>query len=153
METKDPVGWAEHVRAEHHHFRRLIHDLRHAFDVSFVSPTIETNIAAAREKLASFRTELLAHFAHEEEGGYMDEAVARLPSLSHNADKLLAEHASLRTSLDNLLKRLETAHKAATEWDACRAEFARFVEQISLHETNENWLLNQGFNEPEDFSE
>ena len=69
--------------------------------------------------------------------------------LSHNADKLIAEHANLRLAIDHLVKHLESVGDSATQWQACREEFKRFSETIATHEANENWLLHEGFNEPD----
>jgi hypothetical protein len=149
MDTVDPRrGWAEHVEAEHRHFGRMIHEIRHAFEVPVESGNVAAAAAVARDKLTVFNQQMRAHFEMEEDGGYMEEAVARLPVLSHNADKLIAEHAILRMAIDHLVKHLETVGDSATEWYACRDEFTRFAEQIAAHEANENWLLHEGFNEP-----
>jgi chromosome condensin MukBEF ATPase and DNA-binding subunit MukB len=150
MDTIDPrQGWADHVEAEHRHFGRMINEIRHAFDAQVESGNVAAAVAVARDKLTVFNQQMRAHFEMEEEGGYMEEAVARLPVLSHNADKLIAEHTVLRTAIDHLVKHLETVGDSATKWNACRDEFKRLSEQIATHEANENWLLHEGFNEPD----
>jgi hypothetical protein len=150
MDTVDPRrGWAEHVEAEHRHFGRMINEIRRAFDAPVESQTVGAAVAVARDKLTVFNQQMRAHFDMEEEGGYLEEAVARLPVLSHNADKLIAEHAALRMAIDGVVKRLADVRDSIAEWNACREEFKRFSEQIATHEANENWLLHEGFNEPD----
>jgi hypothetical protein len=147
MGAVDPHhSWAEHVETEHRHLCRSIHDLRRAFDAPAETASISVLVAAVLPKLMAYRDEMLAHFALEEEGGYMEEAVARVPSLSQNADKLMAEHKPLMAALERLIARLQKASLSASEWSECRTDFAKFAEQAATHEANENWLLHEGFN-------
>ena len=150
MGVVDPRrGWADHVEAEHRQFGRMINEIRHAFEASVEPAGVAAAVAGARDKLTVFNQQMRAHFEMEEDGGYMEEAVARLPVLSHNADKLIAEHGILRMAIDHLINHLETAGDSATTWEACREEFKRFSAQMATHEANENWLLHEGFNEPD----
>jgi hypothetical protein len=150
MDTVDPRrGWAEHVEAEHRHFGRMINEIRQAFEAPVESGNVAAAAAVARDKLAVFNQQMRSHFEMEEDGGYMEEAVARLPVLSHNADKLITEHAILRMAIDHLVKHLDTVGDSAAEWNSCREEFQRFANQIAAHESNENWLLHEGFNVPD----
>jgi hypothetical protein len=149
MDTVDPRrGWAEHVEAEHRHFGRMINEIRRAFEAPVHPGNLVAVISDAHAKLSVFSQQMRAHFETEEEGGYMEEAVARLPVLSHNADKLIAEHTVLRAALDGVVKRLDAVGDSIAEWNACRDDFKRFAQQIATHEANENWLLHEGFNEP-----
>ena len=121
MDAVDPRrGWAEHVEAEHPHFGRMINEIRRAFESPVQPSGLVAVIADAHAKLTVFSQQMRAHFETEEEGGYMEEAVARLPVLSHNADKLIAEHAALRAALDGVVKRLDSVGDSIAEWNLPR---------------------------------
>lgn len=151
MDASDPRGgWTEHVESEHQQLRRAILDRRRAFNAPADQGLTSDLVAVVSPKLMAYRDSMREHFAMEEEGGYMDEAVARLPSLSHNADKLMAEHKPLMAAIERIIARLQGNSLSATEWNECCDDFKKFSEQVAVHEANENWLLHHGFNLADD---
>ena len=154
MDVTDPTNtWIRHVEAEHRHLCRIIHDLRRAFNAPYDKARIAATVRETKGALSDLRDELRKHFALEEEGGYMEEAVARLPSISHDADTLLAEHPSLLAAVDTLISRLDAQSSNEEAWEHRRDEFGRFAQAMMTHETNENWLLKLGFNQAWDGEE
>src|SRR5262245_36051024 len=94
--------YVDHLIAEH---RRLHRMLRLAG--SSIRPAPGTGRIATRAEvlkvLRDVREELAHHFAQEEEGGCLDEAVSCCPSLSPEAHRIEAEHHRLLECIDRLI--------------------------------------------------
>lgn len=105
--------------------------------------------AAAIGRLVELLTELHGrlkkHFAQEESGGYMEEALIHAPGLSGEARRLVDEHRDLLSSSAAVLAKAKKA-VAPQDWpDLCR-ETEKLVKAIRQHETGETRVLMQGFN-------
>ena len=95
--------------------------------------------------LRQVREELAHHFAEEEGGGCMEEAVSRCPRLSADATRVQAEHRDLLGRLDALLAEvLDSKHTVANRILVAR-EFDELCSILHAHEAAENEILRQGF--------
>lgn len=133
--------YVDHLRAEHRQLhakvRRIQRDL-------FERPATPGQVAKALRQFSALGDELRRHFAEEEEGGCMEEAICRCPSVAPEADALLHEHAGLLTAFCRLLARLET--EAPSELPSgLRAEFDEFVKDLLAHEAAENKVMQRAF--------
>jgi hypothetical protein len=97
--------------------------------------------------LQEIRTELAHHFRKEEEGGCLEEAVARCPQLSVDVGHIEAEHRELLASLDDLIGRCRTlGATTAAQAQVLDAEFRAVVHKLRAHEARENRVMQRGFN-------
>lgn len=94
------------------------------------------------ELLQQVRNELQWHFDCEQEGGCLDEVVARLPRLSLEADRIQAEHEELLEQLDQLI---DEADESPHSHDRFLERLDAFYRQFHEHEQAEDQLLREGF--------
>lgn len=140
----DPVVLG-HLLAEH----RELHARLLALRADFARPRSPdvADLEALRSRLLGLREHLARHFAQEENGGHLEESIARIPRLSPAARAVVAEHPRLLAELDALLERLAMRDIRDTSWTAASDAFAMFTERLLDHERNENDVLQQGYNE------
>jgi hypothetical protein len=92
-------------------------------------------------------TELIeAHFAREEAGGYMGEALTRAPRLGGTAERLLAEHVDLLDDAQKLHMLARAGVESMAWWRQIEADFTHLKARLLAHEHAENKLLNEAFN-------
>jgi hypothetical protein len=95
--------------------------------------------------LSEVREELAHHFAQEEGGGCLEEAVSRCPSLSDEVRRIEAEHPWLLESIDRLIAQArDSDHSVQGRIEVARG-FDELCAQIDAHEGAENALLRKGF--------
>lgn len=88
--------------------------------------------------------EILAdHFANEERGGYLADAVDTAPRLSESAKALEWQHAQFLNSLDRFIERLAKCESAYSCWEEVHAEFEDFMQRLDQHEADEMSLVCQ----------
>ena len=106
-------------------------------------------VAEIVRAIAALREHLADHFQQEEEGGFLEESVARMPRLGASAAEVLAQHPRLLADLDALVGRFATPGVApcASEWRGVRAAFEDFMLRMQAHERAENAVVQQGYNE------
>jgi hypothetical protein len=106
-------------------------------------PSGGMEMTAFRDGLATYRQELERHIREENEGGCLEEAVCRCPSLGPRVSLLQHEHADLLASIDELLGRLGRSPQGTASEIA--AEFSRLSSVLRTHEVAENQILAQAF--------
>ena len=89
--------------------------------------------------------ELPAHFALEEQDGYLSEARAAAPRLSLRAGRLRGQHPLLRERAAALLERAGRAARKPDEWMDVEREFAALRADLLAHEQEENELMREAF--------
>lgn len=104
-------------------------------------------VKAIRDRLLELRDHLREHFVQEEQGGFLEESIARMPRLSVAARAVVAEHPRLLAELDTLLDKLPTGDVRDASWDEAADVFAAFTDHLLAHERNENAVVQQGYNE------
>jgi hypothetical protein len=131
-------AYLEHLQAEHHRWNCAVLDIRHQFAELSPGTRRQHVLAGLLERLEDFGRELENHFAEEEGGACLEEAVARCPSLRAQAKVLMAEHSQLARELQQLLAAMkdEAANSAALV-----ARFEAFATELKTHECAENQLL------------
>jgi hypothetical protein len=90
---------------------------------------------------------LSQHFLQEQAGGYLEEAIMRLPRIGPRAEFLQRQHGDLSTAASRLADELERLDPATCDWAREAWEFDQFVQQLVAHEAAENALLQEAFNE------
>jgi hypothetical protein len=99
-----------------------------------------------RERLETCVTDLCgqltAHFAEEETGGCLEEAVTRCPSVAGDIKPIMEEHPLLDQLLRTLLAQI--SDPAATPADL-QASWQAFYGKIHAHEAAETRILRMAF--------
>jgi hypothetical protein len=88
--------------------------------------------------------DLRRHFVEEEEGGCLEEAVSRCPSVAPQADALQGQHAALLNSLDQMIAGLSSNSPRAAA-DGFSSQLKRFCQDLLAHEAAENQVMRQAF--------
>jgi hypothetical protein len=139
-------AYIEAMRADHRQLHGLLGSLTEALQeaeaADFRAPAANRLV----EAVESLREHLAQHFAQEEEGGYLEEALVAAPHFAPQADLLLAQHAQLLAAMEQLLTTCQRCRAAAGGW-ACVADDARrLLREIRAHETGESRILERAFN-------
>jgi hypothetical protein len=136
--------YVEHLIAEHRRLHRMLRGARAAM-IASAGPDREASGADVARVLRQVRDELEHHFAQEESGGCLDEAVSLCPSLSAEARRIEAEHPQLLDHVDRLISQALDADQSVQKQVALGREFDELCRQLEAHEAAENILLRRGF--------
>jgi hypothetical protein len=123
-----------------------LNELLRRIDKSFADFAKVSPIPAPRlvDTLVELRSELAHHFAEEESGGCLEEAVSRCPSLSPNAKEVETQHPGLLANLDHIIRQASPTSQPSTIASLHR-DFEKFAETLRQHEDAENRILHLGF--------
>ena len=130
--------------------RRLRKQLAELQELCSNWPRRATPVAQLAEMLVQLRNQLAMHFSLEESYGYFDEPVSAAPHLCHQADRLRRQHEEL---FDVLRGIAQCASRAADDQSSIEestrlvSSYLRFHEQLQTHESAENELIQDAFNE------
>jgi hypothetical protein len=97
------------------------------------------------ESLLELRWKLRHHFAEEEAGGCIEEAVSRCPSLSSDARVIEAQRPNLMKELDGVIQRVRCERPGTVEVAAMQRAFEQFAGTLQQHESAERRILQMGF--------
>ena len=98
-------------------------------------------------QLGELRDFMKYHFAQEASGGYLEDAVVRLPRLGVSADVIEREHPLLLREIEALIERAGNTTHSLEEWRQFREGITVFARKLTAHEAAENRILQLGFNE------
>ena len=146
-ENDDCRTYAEHLRIEHSHIDRSLEELQHLI-ANTAQWSRENPAPALVAGLVQLREQLAHHFREEEEGGCMEEAQSRSPSLLEDVQTLQAEHAGFLKTLDGLIAEAELLAKQPTDLQPLQTTFSGFLHQLHAHEAEENRILLFSFGSP-----
>lgn len=141
-DPEDCVAFAEHLYHEHHRLNRLLLEISHDV-VKLGQPEAQQSLRMHLDaRITDLRDQLKSHFAEEEAGGCLEEAVTRCPSLARDTNTIFQEHHLL----DQLLCRLQSqvSDSAAMPTDI-QASWQAFYNKIRAHEAAETRLLRTAF--------
>lgn len=136
-ERTDPVILG-HLLAQHRDLHEFLTAARSAFSVGR---------REAHAALCGLRAHLAAHFLQEEQGGFLEESIARMPRLAAAAAGVVREHPRLLAELDGLIERVAVADIPPAAWALAGRDFAGFCTHLLAHERNENAVVQEGYNE------
>lgn len=136
--------YIDHLVAEHRRLHGMLRRIRASL-VNSVEPGGEPSFAEVTRILRGLRDELEHHFAQEESGGCLDEAVSRCPKLSAEARRIEAEHAELLAEIDSLIAQAKTQEPTAWNQVSLQRAFDGLFQRLRAHEKAENELVGQAF--------
>jgi len=133
------------VRADHHHQGSLVHGVRAALASGAGSNWSEPSVKAVVKHLEVLQKHLQEHFAREEEGGYLEEALVHAPRLKTEAKRLLAEHPQLLKRFAAAVAAAGSSRTTHAQWPSLAKQLNDAVDALVAHELGENRLLQQAF--------
>ena len=137
---------AHEARREHGELHELLSATRSKFAECILAPA-EEKTGCIVKTLDKLRGHVAEHFAREEAGGWLEEAIIRAPHLAHAATELEHEHKPLLERADRLLLNARGMSLQSEELERVRAEYEEFTAALLHHEAREERLLEKGFNE------
>lgn len=140
----EPNPYVEHLLSEHRRLHTMLR-LAHSAIVQCGGPDHDATTADILRVLKQVRSEIAHHFADEDAGGCLEEAVSRCPRLSAQAKRVQAEHPDLLRQIDNLIAQALDSQHTAENRIAFEREFDELCSLLHAHEAAENDLLRQGF--------
>ena len=144
IDRSDPVILG-HVLAEHRDLFHLMLAVRSSLAAAGPLPLERReDVLAAMHEL---RDHLRDHFAQEEQGGFLEESVTRIPRLSAAVQSILGQHPGLLAELDRVIGDLESSHVDHGVWARIDRNFASFSAHMTAHERSENAVVQAGYNE------
>ena len=128
----------DEIRAQHRSLKALLLSLEEAIARCAATPSGEAS-ATALQRVTELEVQLPAHFAFEEAGGYLADALAAAPRLSRKAAHLMGDHDRLRDQLAEFAAR---AHRAKPGgWSSVSHRLHELSDALRHHELEENRLL------------
>jgi hypothetical protein len=140
MFNEQSRAYVNHLMAEHRRLHRMLVIARAAMATD--NPDW---LAQFIRVLVDIRAELKCHFAEEEGGGCLDQAVSFLPSLSPEMRQIELEHPQLLATLDTLLAQAKDCRDTPADRVALRLAFEELCHALHAHEAAENDVLRKGF--------
>lgn len=98
-----------------------------------------------RELLAELTGHVQQHFVDEETDGLFERIVSQAPWLAERADDLRTEHRQLLTVLTEVNDSLDLELPDDERWSRLDSQFHRFSQQLMQHESKENDLLLEAY--------
>ena len=144
IDRSDPVILG-HVLAEHRELFCQMTAVRSAFaDKAAVS---QDRVDATLVTLHALQEHLRCHFEQEEEGGFLEESIARMPRLGPAVAAIMKQHPSLLAELDALIKLLSAGDSSPATWEQASRGYECFAAHMQAHERTENAVVQEGYNE------
>ena len=143
-DASDSSALVHQVQVQHKELHRMLDDIRLQCDRLAIPSEASAAATHLKEVVHRLQKFLQHHFQQEEEGGWLEEAAARIPRLSQSLTNLEKEHRELLGQTDRLIAHLELP---PSELLAAVPRFAALIDAIKTHEAREEEVLSQGFNE------
>ncbi len=137
-------SFVDYMQAEHHRLEKLLRRTLATLPAWEEADTAEW-LPRMTAGLTAIRAELAHHFRTEEQGGCLEEAVARCPPLATDVQCVQRQHNELLEHLDELIARCQTTAASAAKARAVDQELRHVVRELRLHEAHENRIMQRGF--------
>jgi hypothetical protein len=135
-------AYAEHLNHEHGRLNRLLLEIGHEMAQLGRPDQPQELVAHLGVRIANLCTQLQAHYAEEEAGACLQEAVTRCPSLAMNARTILGEHPELVRMLEHIAAQTSAT---ATKPSEIQQAWQMFSKKFHAHEAAETRLLQMAF--------
>lgn len=141
-DPEECVAYAEHLHHEHSRLNRLLLEIGHEVK-QLGRPDAEQGLQRRLEtRITDLCDQLKTHFAEEEAGGCLEEAVTRCPSLSSDTKTIFEEHHLLDQLLCRLLSQVSDPGAKPAD---IQSSWQAFATKIRAHEAAETRLLRMAF--------
>lgn len=140
------TAYVERVRSEHRELQGLVHQVRRALAVAARAGWRDLTVSPLVETLKQLQGYMEHHFAQEEAGGYLDEALIQAPRFSHEAERLMRQHPQLLQQVRELLVEIPGCQQRPALWCGFEAHAHAALQQVLAHEAAENQILERAYN-------
>jgi iron-sulfur cluster repair protein YtfE (RIC family) len=137
--TRIHLAIYEQIHREHAALRALLSRV----DRTLNDQCVEANDVV--ELLCRLYDALRNHFHCEEEGGFYAQISSDAPRLTGRTRNLSSEHRDLLSLAANLVQSSTECWKAPMPWQTLREEFQILHQQLRQHESEENQLLQEAY--------
>lgn len=144
MDTRQEA-YVAGFKAEHRELHGVLHKAEQAWRACEANGCRPADRCELCEAMVDLKDHLVHHFAQEEDGGYLEEALTAAPRLGATADKLLAQHPLLLVHCEELVERLKVAATDPTERRKLHEEFVALRKQLLEHERGENAVMQEAY--------
>ncbi len=144
--TED-TAYLEQVKAEHYGLEQLLRQLEAAFALARARKWLSGSTPRLVELVSELHDQIERHFAQEEVGGYMEEALSRAPRFSTRVETLLKQHHELARAVRDLLSRAQGGRDNPGIWDSLDDDLRALIKKLKAHEAGENHIIEAAFNE------
>jgi hypothetical protein len=145
-DTDEIHSYVLHLRAEHRELENVVEAVRQVINDPPPDLSKEPLTTCLSERLVSLRRQLDLHFAMEDQGGCLEEALSHQPGLIDDVRRLEAEHPILLAQLDDIILRVRAGDYPADAIEKFQLDFDEFVHRLRAHEAGENRVLQFGLN-------
>lgn len=143
----DDTAYLAQVKAEHYDLEQVLHHLGAAFDSARAQQWPLASTQRLVVLLSELRDQIERHFAQEEVGGYMEEALSRAPRFSAQVEALLKQHTELASGVNDVLARAKGSRDNPGNWKTLHADVQALLKKLKAHEAGENRIIEAAFNE------
>ena len=137
---------AKQLQQEHEVVLGIVNRLEHLAEQAARDEREQGWGESVRDSLSSLQSHLKNHFAFEEFGGFMEEVVHALPSVSRQVERLRTDHERMLADLGRVSSIAgECAAVTGPPPPNLCEEVHRFLEMLRQHENEENDLVQRAF--------
>ena len=131
----------EKIRREHESLKEQLGHIHHVLGAhNMPGDEVAT-------QLRHFHAALVEHFWNEEHEGFFDEVINQAPNLTPQTHKLCAEHRAILHTVTELAQFAASGAGSESWWHELTPRFQAFSKQLMHHESAENSLLQQAYQE------
>jgi hemerythrin-like domain-containing protein len=134
--------YVENLRLEHCRLDQIVREVQAALAKLVQSQRGPQDVV---QRLTRLRDELDRHYAEEEEGGCLEEAECRSPSVAPEVRRVKCEHNALRLDMDRLVALAQTFREPLADLVELDQQFRQFAARLKKHEAAENRIIVYGF--------
>ena len=138
-DTQSDHEFVEAMKSEHRELGSALANVRaEVASESRKKKTLEDLVTQLRELIE-------AHFAHEEFGGYLKEALDKAPRFTVQAAALQDQHEDLLEDIEKLRILVHSGVESPVWWSRVEADFRAFAARLLNHEHAENRIVQEAF--------
>ena len=134
------------LNAEHRTMTRMVREADRRLHACEATGWARPAVDEWAEALTTLLQHVEHHFAQEEDGGYMEEALTLVPRFAPQEPRLMTEDAELLTGLVTLLGKLRRAAYDAAALGDVAVRYRHLRQRLLDHERAENEVLAHAFN-------
>ncbi|MBX3415162.1 MAG: hemerythrin domain-containing protein [Pirellulales bacterium] len=131
---------------EHQQMHKLTQTLRDKLEQGRLHGWTEEAALEAGGALCQLRNYATQHFAHEEEDGCFEDAVAIMPTCAPRIDDLREEHHEILAALDRFHDAADLDDNRPDYWNLFAGQIEELLAQLGNHEQREARLIAEVFN-------
>jgi len=128
---------------EHKEIRAILTRLHAALRCGEETPV--SSFGDLCEMVAELSTHLRAHFAIEEDGGFMTPVLEERPNAVDTVDRLKGEHEEILDQCDEIQRILQSSSASSDQVDGICERLRSLIEQLHEHERLEDELIQSVF--------